>query len=113
MLENAPNQPNPNEYDHAQAALQWMQQQLAEQGLIVSPGEAFKLFNQKITYDLNRVLQQDLAEQGIDVSPDEAYAIHKQRAIHLMMEYTCITDQHEAIERKASDGPPKPYEPSE
>jgi hypothetical protein len=115
MLENAPGQPNsnPNEYDHAQAALQWMQQQLAEQGLTVTPGEAFKLFKQTIIYDLKRDLQQDLAERGIDVSPDEAVALHGLRTIHLMMEHTGTTDPHDAIERMASDDSLKSYEPNE
>lgn len=79
MPENAPNHPNSNpvEYDQAQLALQWMQQQLADCGITVSPEEALKLFEQRIIHDAKRGIQHDLAEQGIDVSPNEADAIDK------------------------------------
>jgi hypothetical protein len=87
MLENVPNQPNsnPDGYDPIQATLQWMQQQLAEQGITVSPEEALKLFDQKIIYDIKRGIQQDLAEQGIDVSPEEADAIDRLQFYHRLM----------------------------
>ena len=98
MQENTHNQPNsiPNEDDHAQTALHWMQQQLDEQGIIVSPEEALKLFVQKRLHSAKRWLQQDLAEHGIDTTPDEAVAVQKQHIIHLMMESTGTTDPHEA-----------------
>jgi hypothetical protein len=97
MLENTPNQPNSNygEYDLAQAgqaAMQWMQQQLAEQGLNVSPEEANKLFDQKIIYDAKRWMQQDLAEQGIYVSPDEADAINRLQFYYRHMKRSGIND---------------------
>ncbi len=89
MPENAPNQPNSNpvEYDPAQAALQWMQQQLAEQGIDASPEEALKLFVQKIMHDAKRGIQQDLAEHGIDVSPDEAHAIDRLQFYHRLTKH--------------------------
>ncbi len=98
MLENTPNQPisNPDEYDPAQAALQWMQQQLVEQGLTVSPEEALKLFEQKIIHDVKLGIQHDLAEHGIDVSPDEADAIDRLEFYHHLMKRAGITDPHEA-----------------
>ncbi len=79
MSENAPSQQNsnPNGYDPAQSALQWMQQQLAEQGIAVSPEEALRLFKRKIIHDIRLGIQRDLAEDGIDVSPDEADAIDR------------------------------------
>ncbi len=98
MLENTPNQPNSNpaEYVPGQASLQWMQQQLAEQGLYVTPEEALKLFVQKIISDAKHGLQQDLAEQGIDVSPDEAVAIHKLQFYHRLMQRIGLTGPDEA-----------------
>jgi GTP cyclohydrolase I len=98
MLENIPSQPstNPDGYNHAQEALQWMQQQLVEQGLTVTPEEALKLFGQKIIHDIKRGIQQDLAEHGIDVSPDEAVAICNLQFYHDLMKRTGITDPHEA-----------------
>lgn len=112
MLEAAPSQPHshPDEYDPAQTSLQWMQQQLTEKGITVTPDKALNLFEQKIVHDAERWLQQDLAEHGIDVSPDEAFAIQKLRLIHLIMGHTGTTDPHEAIERMASYDPSKPYE---
>lgn len=98
MLENAPSQPNsnPDEYDLEQAALQWMQQQLAEQGITASPEEALQLFEQKIIYDAKCGIQQDLAEHGIDATPDEADAIDRIQFYHRLMKRTGITDPHDA-----------------
>lgn len=98
MPENTPNQPNSNstEYDPVQASLQWMQQQLAEQGTYVTPEEALQLFVQKITYNINRAIQQDLAERGIDVSPDEADAIDRLQFYHDLMKHFGPPDPHEA-----------------
>ncbi|SRR6266702_4636428 len=94
MTEYAPNQPNsnPNEYDAVQASLQWMQQQLAEQGINFTPDEAHKLFDQKLIHDIKRGIQQDLAEQGIDVSPDEAVAIDNLQFYHDLMTRSGIND---------------------
>src|SRR5450759_3515115 len=95
MPENVPNQPNSNlvEYDPApQEALQWMQHQLAEQGVIVSPEEALQLFEQKLIYNLKRGIQQDLPEQGIDVSLHEADAINRLQFYHRRMQRTGITN---------------------
>ena len=99
MPENAFNRPNSNsaEYDPVQASLQWMQQQLAEQGITSSPEEALKLFAQKRLHSARRWLQQDLAEHGIDATSDEAVAIQELHFIHLIMEHTVTTDPHEAI----------------
>src|SRR5437868_998609 len=98
MPENTPDQPNsnPHEYDLAQASLQWMQQQLAEQGINVSPEEALNLFEQKIIYGVKRGIQRDLAEQGIDVSPDEAATIGRLQFYHDLLKRFGPTDQHEA-----------------
>src|SRR5437588_7023507 len=98
MLENAPDQPNSNTYGYhpARASLQWMQQQLAEQGLTVSPEEAVKLFALKDLQDSKHWLQQDLAEHGIDVFPDEAAAIQLVHIMHRILERTGTTDPHEA-----------------
>jgi hypothetical protein len=98
MPENVPDQlnANPDGYDPAQAALQWMQRQLAEQGITVSPEEALSLFKQKIIYDVKRGIQQELAEQGIDVSPDEADAIDRLQFYHDLMKRFGPTDPHEA-----------------
>ena|SRR5438105_2212661 len=98
MPENIPDQPNsnPNEHDYAHAALQWMQQQLAEQDIYVSPEEAQKLFEQKIIYDAKRAIQHDLAEQGIYLSPEEADAIDKLQFYHDLMKRFGSTDPHEA-----------------
>ncbi len=98
MPENAPSQPNSNhaEYDPAQAALQWMQQQLAEQGVTVSPEEALNLFEQKIIYDIKCGIQQELAEQGIDASPDEADAIDRLQFYYDLMQRFGPTDPLEA-----------------
>jgi hypothetical protein len=98
MLESIPNQPDSNhgKYDPSQAALLWMQQQLAEQGITASPEEALKLFVQKSMHDARRGIQQDLAEQGINVSPDEAVTIQILHLTHLIMERTGPTDPHEA-----------------
>jgi hypothetical protein len=98
MLENTPNQPNFNhyEYDPAQSASQWMQQQLAEQGINVSPEQALYLFEQKIIYDVKRGIQRDLAEHGLDVSPDEADTIDRLQFYHDLMKRFGPTDPHEA-----------------
>jgi hypothetical protein len=111
MLESTPNQPNSNPYkfDPVQEELQWMQQQLTEQGIYVSPEEADKLFMQKLIYDTRRWLQQDLAKQGIDVSPDEARAVHRLQFLHGLMKDTGTTNPHDAIELTLSDDSPKPY----
>src|SRR5690349_9016030 len=104
MLENAPNQPafNPYEHEPLRSLQRPLQYELAEQGIDASPEEAHKLFMLKIIYDLKRGIQQDLAKQGIDVSPDQADAIDR------LMLLTGITDPHEAIERMVSDDSPKP-----
>lgn len=98
MLEHAPSQPNsnPDSSDPVQASLQWMQQQLAEQGVYVTPEEALELFDQKIMYDIKREIQQDLAEHGIDVSPDEAAAVDRLQFYHHLMERIGPNDPYEA-----------------
>lgn len=99
MLENVRSQPNPNPYgyDPAHSALQWMQQQLAEQDITVSPEEALKLFEQKIISDIKRSIQHDLAVQGIDVSPDEADAIDRLQFYHRLMQRTGLTNPDDAL----------------
>lgn len=91
-----PSNCNPEGKDHTQAALQWMQQQLAEQGIIATPEEARELFEQRIIYDVSLDIQQDLAAHGIDVSPDEAVSLSRLHFCHNLMKRFGTTAMHEA-----------------
>jgi len=112
MLENDPNQPDFNPYEHEplRSLQRPLQYELAKQGIDASPEEAHKLYMQKIVHAAKRYLQQDLTEHGIVVSPEEAVAIHGLRTIHLMMEYTGIADPQEAMKRMAIDDPFRSFE---